>query len=64
MYAQSQALFAYLYRYHRRSLSNFMAAIHDEPTGPSSDSRRVGLFEEHFGNVRSLETRMLKRTAP
>jgi hypothetical protein len=62
LYSQSYALFAYLYRYERRSLAAFLRALLNEPPGGGDrGERHAELFEEHFGRADRLERRMLIR---
>lgn len=58
MYTQGHALFAYLYRHHRKELGAYILAFADEPPGRISPQRQVELFTAHFGDLRSIERRL------
>lgn len=60
VYAQSYALFRYLFRSHRQPLAAFFRAIEREPAGPISADRQLQLFEQHFGPVDLLEREWLR----
>ncbi|TVQ31922.1 MAG: DUF1570 domain-containing protein [Phycisphaeraceae bacterium] len=61
MYSQSYALLAYLYRYERRSLGEYLASVLEEPPGFISPQRQGELFRKAFGDPRSLENRWRRR---
>lgn len=58
LYAQSHALFVYLFRFERRNLAAFIAALREQPPGKRSPEEHLGLFEAHFGDCASLERRL------
>ncbi|MEM8835915.1 MAG: DUF1570 domain-containing protein [Planctomycetota bacterium] len=60
MYAQADALFRYLFRFERESLSHFFRDVAREKSGLVSQARLVELFESRFGDPRKLERRMLR----
>lgn len=58
MYDQSQALFAYLYRYRRRELATYIGSIAAEPPGHQKPGRQKALFGAAFGDPKALERRL------
>jgi hypothetical protein len=56
MYAQSHALFTYLYRHERRALAGFFAALRENP--PASPTDFGSMFERQFGDPDALERRL------
>lgn len=60
MYAQSYALFSYLYRYKREELAAYARAIAAEPSGRIPPARLLELFEAHFGATTALERRLMR----
>lgn len=61
MYAQSYALFSYLYRYKREALAAYVRAVGAEPSGRVPPTRLLELFEAHFGSAGALERRLSRR---
>lgn len=60
VYAQSYALFRYLFRGHRQPLASFFRSIECEPAGLISADRQLQLFEEHFGPIDLVEREWLR----
>ncbi len=60
MYEQSRALFAYLYRYHRRKLGEFFGALGGQPPGPAGSARMLDLFRVEFGDPPAIGRRLGK----
>ncbi|MEC9373743.1 MAG: DUF1570 domain-containing protein [Planctomycetota bacterium] len=61
MYSQSYALVAYMFRYERRSLAQYLLDILDEPAGRIDASRHGEIFAARFGDPGDFEARFLKR---
>jgi len=59
-YAQSYALFRYLFRSHRQQLAAYFRDIEREPSGPISPERLLELFETRFGPIDLLEREWLR----
>lgn len=60
MYAQSYAMFSYLYRYKRAELAAYVRAIAAEPSGRIPPVRLLELFESHFGSTAVLQRRLMR----
>lgn len=59
-YAQSYALFRYLYRSNRDQLAQMFRDIEREPAGPISPERMLELFEQRIGPVDLVEREWLR----
>ena len=59
-YAQSYALFRYLYRSDRQPLAQLFRDVEREPAGPISPDRMVELFEQRLGPVDLVEREWLR----
>jgi uncharacterized protein DUF1570 len=62
MYAQAYSLLAYMYRYERKALGEYLEAIWSEEAGVRSQREHLELFEKHFGRVGAIEHRWLTRS--
>lgn len=60
MYAQSYALFRFLYRYERAQLAGLFRDIAAEPPGAIRPKRQLELFTARFGDPDRLERRWLR----
>ena len=61
MYAQSNSLFRYLYRFQREEMASYARALWDAPPRELSGEEHAELFARHFGNPDSLERKWIKR---
>ncbi len=61
MYAESYALFSYLYRFRREELAAYVRAVEAEPRGRARPERLLELFESHFGSPGALQRRLERR---
>ena len=59
-YAQSYALFRYLFRSHREQLAQLFRDIEREPAGAVSPQRMLELFERRIGPVDLVEREWLR----
>lgn len=60
MYAQSHALFAYLFRFKRGELRRFSEMLLEEPVESATPSRFKTMFRECFGDPVQIQRRMLR----
>jgi hypothetical protein len=60
VYHQSYALVAWLSRFRREELRDYLVALRGENPGRPTKARHLELFEEHFGDVNLLEEKWLK----
>ncbi len=60
VYAQSHSLMAWLFRYEPEALAGYLRDIADERPGMISPRRHSRMFEDRFGDPRSLERQWLR----
>ncbi len=60
MYAQSCALFKFLYRHERADLAEFFRDFQKRPPGRVAPKQLLEMFRARFGDVESLEKRFLR----
>lgn len=58
MYAQSYALFTYLFRHERDALRAYIQSLDAEPIGEISASHQLDLFTRHFGDPERIARRL------
>ena len=61
IYAQSNSLFRYLYRFEREEVAAYARALWSSEGGNHDGVAHEKLFREHFGDPSSLERKWLKR---
>ncbi len=61
LYAESYALFRYLFRYERDSLAAYFRDIQREPAGRISARRHLEMFTKRFGDPDALERQWMRQ---